>query len=239
MQVSVGQTPRLELALQVAGVAEQVQVTADATVLDMSSTKTATTITAKVIEELPRGRTLQHAAPGRPGRPPRAEGRQRPASAATRWTAPAAPRTCSSSTAWTSRTSAARRSAQPDAIPFEFVQEVQVKSGGFDAEFGGALGGVVNVVSKSGTDVYRGEVIYQFPGRLAQQRRRRPPTRRRPDPERHVVRRDPDDQALAEFFQPPEDDYSEPVLRLHHGRSDRPASKLRFFVGYIPQLLQH
>ncbi len=37
-----------------------------------------------------------------------------------------------------------------DAIPFEFVQEVQVKSGGFEAEFGGALGGVVNVISKSG-----------------------------------------------------------------------------------------
>ena len=55
-----------------------------------------------------------------------------------------------------------------DAIPFEFVQEVQVKSGGFDAEFGGALGGVVNVVSKSGTDVYRGEAMYQFTGELAE-----------------------------------------------------------------------
>jgi hypothetical protein len=30
------------------------------------------------------------------------------------------------------------------------VQEVQVKSSGFDAEFGGATGGVINVVTKSG-----------------------------------------------------------------------------------------
>jgi hypothetical protein len=31
-------------------------------------------------------------------------------------------------------------------IPFQFVQEVQVKSSGFEAEFGGATGGVINVV---------------------------------------------------------------------------------------------
>jgi outer membrane receptor protein involved in Fe transport len=31
-------------------------------------------------------------------------------------------------------------------IPFDFVREVQVKSAGYEAEFGGATGGVVNVV---------------------------------------------------------------------------------------------
>jgi hypothetical protein len=36
------------------------------------------------------------------------------------------------------------------AIPFEFVQEVQIKSGGFEAEYGGATGGVVNVATRSG-----------------------------------------------------------------------------------------
>ena len=62
-----GQTPRVDLALQVAGVAEQVQVTAEPQVLDMTSTKTATTITPEVIEQLPRGRTfntLLQIAPG-------------------------------------------------------------------------------------------------------------------------------------------------------------------------------
>ena len=32
----------------------------------------------------------------------------------------------------------------------DFIQEVQVKSSGFEAEYGGALGGVVNVVQKRG-----------------------------------------------------------------------------------------
>jgi hypothetical protein len=38
----------------------------------------------------------------------------------------------------------------------EFVQEVQVKSGGYGAEYGGALGGVINVVTKSGGNTFHG-----------------------------------------------------------------------------------
>lgn len=47
-------------------------------------------------------------------------------------------------------------------IPFQFVQEVQVKSSGFTAEFGGATGGVVNVVTRGGGDKFRGEVGMEF-----------------------------------------------------------------------------
>ena len=34
----------------------------------------------------------------------------------------------------------------------DFVDEVQVKSSGYNAEFGGATGGVVSVLTKSGTN---------------------------------------------------------------------------------------
>jgi len=47
-------------------------------------------------------------------------------------------------------------------IPYQSVQEVQVKSSGFEAEFGGATGGVVSVVTRSGTNDFRGEVGMQF-----------------------------------------------------------------------------
>jgi len=49
-----------------------------------------------------------------------------------------------------------------NAIPTQFVQEVQVKSSGFDAEFGGATGGVINVVTKGGGNDWRGEFGIQF-----------------------------------------------------------------------------
>ena len=39
----------------------------------------------------------------------------------------------------------------------DFIQEVQVKSSGYAAEFGGATGGVVSVISKSGTNIFHGE----------------------------------------------------------------------------------
>jgi len=47
---------------------------------------------------------------------------------------------------------------------FEFLQEVQVKTGGIDAEYGGALGGVVNAVTKSGGNEFHGEGHYYYFG---------------------------------------------------------------------------
>ncbi len=42
-------------------------------------------------------------------------------------------------------------------IPFSQVQEVQIKTSGFSAEYGGATGGVINVVTKGGSNDLRGE----------------------------------------------------------------------------------
>ncbi len=47
-------------------------------------------------------------------------------------------------------------------IPFQLVQEVQIKSNGFEAEYGGATGGVINVVTKRGADDFHGEAQMQF-----------------------------------------------------------------------------
>ncbi len=45
------------------------------------------------------------------------------------------------------------------ATPFDFVKEIQVKSGGYEAEYGQSMGGVVNVVTKSGSNNFRGSVF--------------------------------------------------------------------------------
>ncbi len=47
-------------------------------------------------------------------------------------------------------------------IPTQLVQEVQVKSSGFDAAFGGATGGVISVVTRGGSNVFHGEFGNQF-----------------------------------------------------------------------------
>src|SRR5215213_312855 len=47
-------------------------------------------------------------------------------------------------------------------VPFEIVQEVQIKSTGFEAEYGGATGGVINVVTTGGNDNWRGNFGTSF-----------------------------------------------------------------------------
>ncbi len=54
-----------------------------------------------------------------------------------------------------------------NATPYDFIKEIQVKTGGYEAEFGQATGGVVNVVTKSGTNELRGSVFgYSQPDQL-------------------------------------------------------------------------
>ena len=47
---------------------------------------------------------------------------------------------------------------------FEYLQEVQVKTGGIAAEYGGALGGVISAVTKSGGNKFTGEGHYYYSG---------------------------------------------------------------------------
>jgi outer membrane receptor protein involved in Fe transport len=52
-------------------------------------------------------------------------------------------------------------------VTFDFMQEVQVKTGGYEAQYGQATGGIVTVVTKSGTNTVHGTLFgYSQPDRL-------------------------------------------------------------------------
>ena len=51
---------------------------------------------------------------------------------------------------------------QGKALTFEFIQEAQIKTGGYQAEFGRATGGLINVITKSGGNEFRGDVFGYF-----------------------------------------------------------------------------
>jgi hypothetical protein len=108
-------------------------------------------------------------------------------------------------------------------IPFEFVQEIQVKSGGFEAEFGGATGGVVNVATRSGTNEFHGSLGVAYTGDGLNGR------------DRGYFQRSPLNANVSDFFQPKEDDYSivspsftfgGPILK----------DRLNFFTAYSPDI---
>jgi len=62
-----------------------------------------------------------------------------------------------------STTSLLNGQSRQDAV-FEILQEVQVKTGGISAEYGGALGGVVSAVTKSGGNSFHGDIHYYLSG---------------------------------------------------------------------------
>jgi hypothetical protein len=108
-------------------------------------------------------------------------------------------------------------------LPFQIIQEIQVKSSGFEAEFGGATGGVINLVTKGGGNDFRGEFGIQFrPQKL----------RASPRPSLIVDPRDPfaseylqfnRDGGLATF---PTASLSGPIIK----------DRVWFFASYTPQV---
>jgi hypothetical protein len=51
---------------------------------------------------------------------------------------------------------------QGKVLNFEFIQEVELKSGGYEAEYTGAMGGILNVITKSGGNDFHGDAFGYF-----------------------------------------------------------------------------
>ena len=47
-------------------------------------------------------------------------------------------------------------------LPFEFVQEVEIKTGAYGAEYGRSTGGIFNVITKSGGNEFHGDAFGYF-----------------------------------------------------------------------------
>jgi hypothetical protein len=71
---------------------------------------------------------------------------------------------------------------------FEFVEEVQIIASGYEAEYGGALGGVVSVITRQGGNAYHGELIGYYSGSKLTGK------------ERDVLRQPPDNIRAFEYF---------------------------------------
>jgi hypothetical protein len=56
-------------------------------------------------------------------------------------------------------TSGVEYGKQGTALNYEFIQEVEVKTGGYEAEYGRSTGGIINVITKSGGNEFHGEAF--------------------------------------------------------------------------------
>jgi hypothetical protein len=157
VQVVLETTTPVNVSLTAAGAGENiVDIQASDQPVDPTDTKVATSITAQRIELLPKGVDFTSVLKTVPG--------TRPESNAGGFSVDGASGAenvfiIDGQEVTNFRTGTLNAN---NAIPTQFVQEVQVKSSGFEAEFGGATGGVINVVTKGGGNDIRGEFGIQF-----------------------------------------------------------------------------
>ena len=157
VEVVLGKTTPLAISLQAGGVETSVDVTAaNELTIDPTDNKIQTNITARTAELLPKGtnfNSLLKIAPStRPE--PLNGGFQVDGASGSENTF-----IIDGQEVTHFRTGVLRAN---DNLPFQLVQEVQIKSSGFEAEYGGATGGVINVVTKGGGNEWHGEFGSQF-----------------------------------------------------------------------------
>lgn len=226
--VGLGKATVVDFTVQAAGVSGNVvNVTgSDTLAIDPTNNKIQTNISAQIIEQIPKGTNFSSVLTVSPAvRPePLNAGFQIDGSSGAENTF-----IIDGSEVTNFRTGQLRGVSN---IPFEFVQEIQVKTSGFDAEFGGATGGVINVVTKGGSNEFHGEGGLKFEPSRFFARTLQDQTLVAPNTFRRTIQRT--SSTSLSFINPPRDSFlnffpsatfSGPVVKDH----------LWFFSSYTPQ----
>jgi hypothetical protein len=156
--VALGKTSTSDISLR-AAVKEEIVVSAQAPVVDQSTTGVATNIDNTKIQSLPTGRNYTSIVQIAPG----------VSTQSTATSAFADAITVYGSTGLENSfvidgvlTSGVEYGAQGKELNYEFVQELDVKTGGYEAEFGRSTGGIINVITKSGGNEFHGESFVYY-----------------------------------------------------------------------------
>jgi hypothetical protein len=149
VQVGLDRTVTLALSMGVATVAEVVNVQAASPLVDTTSTVSGVNVNADLFNRLPVRRDFYDVTRLAPGTTQDTVG----------------PVVYGSSGAENQyiidglNSTGVELGNKQKVLNFDFVQEVEVKTGGLPAEYGRATGGVVNVITKSGSNVLKGSIF--------------------------------------------------------------------------------
>jgi hypothetical protein len=216
--VLLGKTVELSTVLTVGGLNEAVQVIGDtAPLIDWRTATVAHNVAAEEFDRLPKTRTFQSIAMTAPSvTSGEIEGGFQVNGAS------GAENAFTIDGVMTNSLIHAR--SRQDAA-FEYLQEVQIKTTGIQAEYGGALGGVISAVTKSGGNTLHGETHYVYQGSTLGAA-----------PVRRLVLSPTDDRTVSYVQDPDRPDHRhEPG-----GSAGGPIVKDRlfFFGSYSPQLVR-
>jgi hypothetical protein len=148
--LTIGSQLRINATLEVGVVGEEIiTVTGETPLVDVKSTDTGMSITKEMFAALPKGRNFTSIVALAPGANDERVGDGLMIDGATAvenvWVIDGVDIT----NMYTGKPT--------QTAVFEFIEEVQVRSGGYEAEFGGSMGGVINVVTRSGGNEFHGE----------------------------------------------------------------------------------
>lgn len=158
INVVAGKSFRVDSVLRVGSSGETVEVDAESPQIDFTQSQAGINVPAAVIENLPNSRSFRDLINLAPGAVPAVAGSQidGASDSESAYMFDGADRS--------SVMSGGVYNASPGYFdtPVDFVQELQVNSSGFAAEFGGALGGVVNTILKSGGSRWHGGALFYY-----------------------------------------------------------------------------
>jgi hypothetical protein len=156
VQVSINNTTTLDFEMAVGAQGVTIDVTGEGVILDPTETKAQTNLSAREIEALPKGTGFTSLLRVTPS--VRAE----PLSGQFTINGSTGPENSFIVDGQETQNFKTGLINSNNDIPYQAFQEVQVKTSGFEAEFGGATGGVINGVTKSGSNTFHGEFGAQF-----------------------------------------------------------------------------
>ncbi|HEY3929248.1 MAG TPA: TonB-dependent receptor [Candidatus Koribacter sp.] len=179
--IEVGHLPTLDLALQVGGSETVVEVTESAPLIDVTTTRTMTNVTEDVLADVPHGRSFQSViqfAPSARNEPLMAASLYGAATGGTGGSLPGSSGNGGGVGYSVGGASDSENSYLVEGqdtenisggyskanVPYQFIQEVQIKTSGIEAEHGGSIGGVANVVMKKGSNAWHGELFGTWEG---------------------------------------------------------------------------
>jgi outer membrane receptor protein involved in Fe transport len=153
--VSLDATATVYLQLALTASAD-VTVTGEAPLVDSTSTTTGTNYNATVINRLPLGRNYADIVFAQPGTQADFADEQGRGLAISMYGSTSAENLFLIDGV---NTTNVVRGLQGKDINNEFIEEVEVKAGGYQAEYGRNTGGVINVITKSGGNTFHGDVF--------------------------------------------------------------------------------
>ncbi|MCU1284034.1 MAG: TonB-dependent receptor, plug [Acidobacteriales bacterium] len=159
VKLEVGALPIINIGMKLGTESTTVEVSSEGPAVDVTQSKVQTNVTREILDGIPKGRSFQSVIPFAPG------ARMEPLQNSTMTGRDNGFQIDGASDSENVylidgiNTTNVQGGGIGKSFNMDFVQEVQVKTTSFEAEFGGALGGVINAIPKRGSNSWHGEFL--------------------------------------------------------------------------------